>query len=206
MGAWGPGSFENDTALDWAGDVHALEDLQRAFDELDDESEEDVDADQAQIVIAAADAIACMMGRPAPDTPDDLRQRLATFGNPAEDLIERAKFAVSRILGGSELMDLWAEAEDTTWNIAITDLIQRLNPNKEYTPVPDDEVEERARGPVGQCAFCNGDIARDELFGFDLHDYSDELSFTRGFWCHLKCLNEKLHPRHLIQHWKFDIS
>ena len=28
-------------------------------------------------------------------------------------------------------------------------------------------------------------------------------AIRRGAWCHLGCLNERLHPRHLVQEWKF---
>ena len=32
MGAWGSGSFENDSALDWAGSVQSLADVRKPFD------------------------------------------------------------------------------------------------------------------------------------------------------------------------------
>ncbi len=34
MGAWGSGSFENDSALDWAASVRSLEDVRKPFDRL----------------------------------------------------------------------------------------------------------------------------------------------------------------------------
>ena len=34
MGAWGSGSFENDTALDWAAEVRSVEDVGKPFERL----------------------------------------------------------------------------------------------------------------------------------------------------------------------------
>ena len=40
---------------------------------------------------------------------------------------------------------------------------------------------------------------------FDITLEEDEISSMRmGGWAHLRCLNAALHPRHMIQHWKFD--
>ena len=39
MGAWGSGCFENDTALDWAGDVASAEDVRKPFEQLKRETD-----------------------------------------------------------------------------------------------------------------------------------------------------------------------
>ena len=56
MGAWGSGSFENDTALDWAGDVRSVEDVRKPFEQLKrGRIEACVDADFACELLAAAE-------------------------------------------------------------------------------------------------------------------------------------------------------
>ena len=88
----------------------------------------------------------------------------------------------------------------------MTGLIDRLNPDLPYDPPPPrDEMEIRS-GYLTRCVFCDGEIAEGETFNLEFRDYSnsDGLWMSRGIYCHLPCLNAKLHPRHLLQNWKFD--
>ena len=61
MGAWGSGSFENDAALDWAGEIRSLGDLREPIDRLKAAGSGHVDVDLACEVIAAADAAGVAM-------------------------------------------------------------------------------------------------------------------------------------------------
>ena len=63
MGAWGHGSFENDTALDWLADFEgegadtvlvAIADIANA------DAEEDIDVDRACVALAATEIIAAL--------------------------------------------------------------------------------------------------------------------------------------------------
>jgi hypothetical protein len=119
-------------------------------------------------------------------------------------LVESAKEAVSHILARSELVDLWAESDAEEWNGAMTGLIDRLNPEMPFDPPPRDELEMRS-GYLTRCVFCDGEIAEGQVFALEFRDYSnaDGLWLSRGIYCHLNCLNRKLHPRHLLQNWKF---
>ncbi len=128
MGTWGAGGFENDTVLDWAAGLASAEDLHAALSGLGEDPTQENDADQAQRVIAAAECVAAMMGRPADGMPEDLMKRLASFGAAGPELREAARNAVSSVLAGSELMDLWAEDDPAAFNLAVTSLIDRLNP------------------------------------------------------------------------------
>ena len=47
MGAWGSGSFENDTALDWAAEVRSVEDVGKPFERLKAAGSGSIDADLA---------------------------------------------------------------------------------------------------------------------------------------------------------------
>ncbi|MGZ8311552.1 MAG: DUF4259 domain-containing protein [Allosphingosinicella sp.] len=215
MGAWGSGSFENDTALDWAEGVQSVTDVRRPFErlkEVTDAGGEDetayIDADLASEAIAAAETVALLMGRTIPGFPEGLRERLRDAGEPDDLLFHQARNAICHVLRNSELAELWAEsaAESGTnaWHAEITALVDRLNPDLESIPWEPEDIEQRAGGPVGSCAFCDGPIGRDQLFGMNLHDYSDTMSFSQDLWFHLACLNARLHHKHAILDLKFD--
>jgi uncharacterized protein DUF4259 len=208
MGAWGPGSFENDTALDWAAAVQSIEDVRKPFEEMKALGSGYFDADLASELIAAAECVAFMMGRRSRDFPDELAQRLADAGEPDSQLYHQARDAVLHVMRNSELAELWEEAAresgNNEWLAEMTRLIDRLNPNIEVEPWEPDEVEQQGGGPVGPCAFCDKPVNRDELFGMNLHDYTDRLSFAQGLWFHLPCLNARLHHKHAIANLKFD--
>lgn len=215
MGAWGSGSFENDTALDWAASVESLEDVRRPFErlkEVTDASEDGgfhvVDADLACELIAAAETVAMLMGRKIPDFPEDLQERLADAGEPDNLLYHQARNAVCHVMRTSELAELWEEAAEESgvneWHAEITRLIDRLNPDIEYEPWTPDEVEQKVGAPAGPCAFCGQPVSRDEMFLMTIFDATNKASFDRGFWLHLACLNERMHHKHAIMNLKFD--
>lgn len=203
MGAWGAGGFENDTAADFAAGVDSVEDLAAPFDGLSEDVAKTIDADQAQEVVAAAECVAAMMGRPAGDLPGDLATTLASFGDVEPHLVEAARDALSRVLSWSELTDLWAEGDPAPFNLAMTSLIERLNPDLPFDPPeprPDNEVRQT-------CSFCDGDIEPEQLVSIEINQPTDPINvLNRGFWCHLACLNARLHPGHIIQDWKVDLE
>lgn len=215
MGAWGSGSFENDAALDWAGSVQSLADVRKPFDRLkaltdasDNGAAYSVESDLASELIAAAETVAMLMGRVIPDFPESLRKRLGDAGEPDGLLFHQARNAVSHVLRTSELAELWEEAAQDAgtneWHVAITGLVDRLNPDLEFTPWEPAEIEQQAGGPVGHCAFCDKPIDRASLFGMNIHDYSDQTSISTGLWFHMSCLNARLHHSHAIVNFKFD--
>jgi len=201
MGTWGAGGFENDAAADFAAGIDSLRDIATVLTTLPDDPEREIEADQAQQIIAAAECLAARLGRPAGDMPDDLAAKVATFDAPAPELIDAAKEAVSRVLQWSELTELWAEEDSAPWNIAITSLIQRLNPQMPYDP-PKRPQKTEARQT---CGFCNKEIAPADLVSIRIGQQTDAVNLLdQGFWCHLRCLNARLHPKHIVQNWKFD--
>ena len=116
MGAWGSGCFENDTALDWAGDVASAEDVRKPFEQLKRETDGHMgpgelvlDPDFACELLAAAECVATMMGRSGPDFPPDLAKRLANAGKPDNLLYHQARNAILHVLRCSELAELWEE-------------------------------------------------------------------------------------------------
>jgi hypothetical protein len=207
MGAWGSGSFENDAALDWAGGVRSLGDVAVPFERLKAVGPGHADADLASEVIAAAETVAMLMGRVSPDFPADLRERLAACGEPDKTLYHQARGALIEVMRNSELADLWEEVASGTganpWLESLTGLVERLNPDVETAPWPEEEIETLA-GPVQACAFCDRPVDQGELFLMTLYDASDRLAGGRGMWMHLDCLNSRLHHKHAIINLKFD--
>jgi Domain of unknown function (DUF4259) len=205
MGTWGAGSFENDTAMDWACEVGSITDIESVFNSLAQRDlTAQIDVDEAARVIAAAEAVAVLMGRAAAGVPEDLQARLAGL-ETSPQLIVNAKHSLEIVLTDSELVDLWAEGDAEEWNIAMTGLIDRLDPALPHDPPPPlDEIEKRS-GYLTRCVFCDGEFAEGEVFNLEFRDYSndDGLYMSRGIYCHLACLNAKLHPRHLLQVWRY---
>jgi hypothetical protein len=205
MGAWGSGSFENDAALDWAAGVQSIDDVRGPFDRLKAEDSGHVDVDLASEVVAAAETVAMLMGRKSPDFPDDLAERIS--GELDSKVYHRARSALIQVMRNSELAELWQESAEETgnneWLASLTGLIERLNPDVEAAPWPDEEIEKVA-GPKQSCAFCDRPIDQSELFMMTLYDASNRRSGGRGMWMHLSCLNSRLHHKHAVINLKFD--
>ena len=202
MGAWGAGGFENDTALDFAAEIESVDDLAAAFAA---EPSETIDADAASTIIAAAECVAAMLGRPADDLPEDLAGRLAGFGKPEPALLETARNHVSMVISNSELTELWAEADNPAdFNLAMTGLIDRLNPDIKPKAKKGHKKKKPHFNP-SPCAFCNEPMGEQEFGMFDLSvDLGNGEPIRLGKWAHLSCLNAHLHPTHIIQVWKTD--
>ena len=133
MGAWGTGSFENDTALDWLYDFgeNDFRLIDRTLAGVAGMVEADyLDADEACEVLAAAECVAAAAGYPLDNPPEELAEWLAD-NSPIQvktDYIEMARKAVVRVLTKSELRELWLESEEFDgWETAVTDLQSRLN-------------------------------------------------------------------------------
>ncbi len=201
MGTWGPRGFENDAAMDFAGELTSRAAIAGRLAPVPTEPLDEIEADRAQAIIAAAECVAAMMGRPGADLPGPVADKLVAFGDADAALVENAREAVSRVLACSELLDLWAEADAEPWNAEITSLIDRLNPALPVTPSP------RQANPdaLQTCGFCDREIAGEQPVLVQMNQETDAINvLNQGFWCHLRCLNGKLHPRHLVQNWKFD--
>lgn len=216
MGVWGASSFENDSALDWVTEISNVGDIVAKFNalaELDEatppDQEVSIGVELASEIIAAAEVVALLMSQIAPDTPEDLRNKLTEFGKPDTALIEQAKMSVSEVLGDSELLDLWSEnaSDRESWNLAITGLIERLNADVTDIPPSAEDIAD-VGGNLSPCVFCGKDIEPKQLTRLSLRDMSskDSMIIERGMYCHFSCINSKLHPRHLIQNWKFNVD
>ena len=150
MGAWDAGSFQNDTALDWAGNLCESGDvtavriaLSRAMEQHQPPQpsftgrllgrhpiEPQLDAQAASQALAAAEIVAFWLGRPDQHFPDDLREWARRHSDSfSSELITLARRAVLTIKTKSELKDLWEEGDGIVapkWHNAIADLERRL--------------------------------------------------------------------------------
>jgi hypothetical protein len=130
MGAWGPGSFENDDAMDWLADLvdgGGMDVVESAFHGVADA--EYLEAPEASSAVAAAEVVAALAGRPPAELPDEAAEWVAAHGRPPGDrLVRQARAAVQRVRADSELKELWEEDGDgpNEWHAAVDDLLRRL--------------------------------------------------------------------------------
>ena len=142
MGSWGVGSFEDDAALDWVGDVleggqpQAV--IQALNAVLDVPGGEYLDLDVGSEGRAAAEVVAIVFGHPPEGLSQIWRRRILTFCGDLRrdpDLPAKAMAALGRIWSDhSELYHAWTENEDEAgaeWTAALTDLTTRLTRAKE---------------------------------------------------------------------------
>jgi hypothetical protein len=221
MGAWGAGSFENEAAMDWAAGVQSVEDLRKPLERLKRESDAHsgdgelvLAADFACELLAAAEAVAMMLGKPSRDFPEELAGLLADARAPDNLLFHQARNAVLHVMRNSELAGLWQEASLDTlneWLVVMTGPIGRLNPEVTGDKWIDDWLNpkvERAGEPtdiVGNCAFCDRPIERQHLWGMSVSNVFDDSGLgKKNFWLHLPCLNARMHHKHAVADLKFD--
>jgi hypothetical protein len=134
MGAWGPLTFDNDTACDWSYDLENTDDLslvESAFADVESTGPDDfLEQDQACNALAACEVLARLRGHPGYTnayTAAVDRWVAAHKLPPSSDLLTRATAVIDRILAdNSELRDLWSESDPTEWQDAVQDLRRRL--------------------------------------------------------------------------------
>jgi hypothetical protein len=130
MGAWGEGVLENDTALDWLGDLSEQPQIQTITIALSDAANETdyLPADAGCEALVAAELVAYALGR-APSDPD---VRLSALADDLDGLREHATLAAQAVAvvadtDRSELTDLWTEdGPNDDWDKVLADLAARL--------------------------------------------------------------------------------
>ncbi len=134
MGAFGPGSFENDDALDFAAELEAS-----GADALTEVLERAVGADGVRdaglgaAALAAAEVVAALAGRPSRELPDEVKLWVAgaaVAGSELAKLLALARRAVAAATGDhAELARLWTAArpaEVAGWRASVAELGRRL--------------------------------------------------------------------------------
>lgn len=201
MGAWGPGAFENDAALDFVEEIATAQDLAEALTIRT--PDQPVDADTACRIVVVAECVAAMRGHPCDDLPEPLAAKLFTFGKPSKSLFHHARDHLAAVMIRSELMELWAEDDPAPFNLAMHDLLERLN-----LPPADAPAARRRRPPINNpspCSFCDEPMGEDGFSQFSITlDHGEETPLTRSGWAHHRCLNAALHPKHMIRVYRHD--
>ena len=136
MSAWGRGSFENDSALDWVSDLQEYDDLDLVVSTLEQAIDDDlirygdgfVDTYNVDTTIAAAEVVAALRGRPSEALPPALTEWIQRHSLHVDtNITELAIRIVTRALNTYELGDLWAEQTYyEEWKRVIEDLRLRL--------------------------------------------------------------------------------
>jgi hypothetical protein len=135
MGAWGVLAFDNDSANDWAHELEHADDLtlvESALDEVLSSEGDFVESDAACNALAACEVLARLRGHPGytnsyTETVDKWVAAHRKQIVPTEDVLVRASVAIDRVVGeGSELRELWEEADGDEWRDAVEDLRRRL--------------------------------------------------------------------------------
>lgn len=129
MGAWGIGSFDNDDALDWIQELSrsGTKAIAAALNAITAAGEDYKEAPEASMAIAACEVVAAMRSRPATELPPGVIEFLRGGGQPDDAILENARVAIRRILGDSELEQLWRPSPDyRKWRALLEDLLRRL--------------------------------------------------------------------------------
>jgi hypothetical protein len=128
MAGWGTGSFENEDAQNWLGQLKSLrmEDLRQIFAHAG--QSDYIQAPQASVIVAAAEVLAALKGAPSEKLPPEIADWITHATNTSSpELNQLAIEAVDQVRRNSELKDLWLEAEGLNeWSSALRDLGQRL--------------------------------------------------------------------------------
>ena len=131
MAGWATGSFENDNAQAWLPHLLSLsvEDLQPLLSRAADNADY-LEAPEASVAVAAAEAVAALKGEPSPAAPKEIADwahRAKSEEGSIPDLTGLAVRAIQRVRTNSELKDLWLEADGLNeWSASLRDLEKRL--------------------------------------------------------------------------------
>lgn len=131
MGAWGPGSFENDDALDWASeleDTRGLKFVKKTLRDVLDAGDGLLEADVAARGVAAAEVVAGLNDAPGDDLPEEVENWVEEQrGKSDVDLSPLALEALERMRTRCELLDQWTKnGEAQSWKDAVAELEKRL--------------------------------------------------------------------------------
>ena len=130
MGTWGTGSLQNDGASDWVYDLESSSGFAFLEETLDTGLTPDyLGASEAENAIAAAETVACLLGRPGLNLTESLETWVrAQTQAPAAALRAKALALVQRVQAApSELLELWEDTDDLeAWRADLSALTARL--------------------------------------------------------------------------------
>jgi hypothetical protein len=124
------GTFENDDAGDWVYQLEEANDLDLVRGTLLAAADPEgyLEAPTCSMALAAAEVVAALAGRPAPDLPEEVRTWVEAHRlTVPPDLRALSVRALDQVAAGSELKELWAESEESgAWIDRLQELRSRL--------------------------------------------------------------------------------
>lgn len=130
MGAWGVGAFENDDASDWVYELEEAGDLSLVRETLEAAADPEgyLEAPTCAVALAAAEVVAAVGGRPAPDLPEEVRTWVAAHRTALPGELQQLSVrALDQVAADSELKELWAESDENgMWVDRLQELRARL--------------------------------------------------------------------------------
>lgn len=131
MGAWGAGTFENDTALDWVWELEETSDLsvvEAALQRVLSVDGEYLEAGDAEEALAAIEVIARLQGNSGEPNDDIDNWVSANNLQVPPELAKKSHAAIERILGAdSELAELWEDSDSfEEWKASVAGLKTRI--------------------------------------------------------------------------------
>lgn len=129
-GAWGPGSFENDGALDWILEFEKTPTPELVRASLSRVMTDGVvESMDGQAALAAAEVVAAASLGTADHLPREIQGRVVYLAPSLKALVPLAVAATRRVAGTkSELAELWRGREDSRirWEEQVRQLLRRL--------------------------------------------------------------------------------
>lgn len=129
--ATGPGSFENDDAIEWldafGGDgASAIETALQTIAEFG--ADDYIEVAEASHAVAAAHIVAALRDGDSDGLSDDVQAAMEEHAAKIAGLDVRAaaRKALLRVLKHSELKDQWEESGDDAWETHVQSLADRL--------------------------------------------------------------------------------
>ncbi|ABW32258.1 DUF4259 domain-containing protein [Acaryochloris marina] len=130
MGTWGPGSFENDDAIDWVAELESYSDDGPIIDALNtiiDRADDYPQPLDCSVAIAAAELVAAQLGNSHEDCPEEIEIWVEGHPAPSATRIAQARQAIEVILAESGLKEMWQDSDEwEKWEEAMEDMLSRL--------------------------------------------------------------------------------
>lgn len=132
MSAWGLSNFENDSALDWVSNIiehKEVSSLSSSIDEfIANFSIEETTLIECSVFLTVAETIAGLVGNPAEDFPDELKDWSETKYIKIEQItMDNAIKGIELILKDSEAREMFLDSGYyASWEKSQKDLIKRL--------------------------------------------------------------------------------
>lgn len=130
MGAWGPKTFEDDTANDWIAELVDSDDARSFLMDSIQVGSDGLEADECSVVLAASETIVAILDEPRAGIPDELVDWLGD--NDCDDISDLPAIAaksVKKVMADdSEMNELWQEGEGyEEWRAEVEQLKEILD-------------------------------------------------------------------------------